>query len=101
MVLPKAEEVLPQTLPQWKKLAEKEGVLDKTLCSLKALPSASKITLKECLAMRVLRPHRQKGIKIPLNMDLGKLAGEILTESKAFTLPASQRLAASSLGTQG
>ncbi|CAG8359254.1 unnamed protein product [Penicillium salamii] len=53
---------LPKTCQEWKQAARSHRLLTKSLSTLPALPSASKMTVKEYLAMRVLRPK-----VIPIN----------------------------------
>ncbi|KAJ5508534.1 hypothetical protein N7527_010677 [Penicillium freii] len=75
---------LPRNVSDWTKAAEREGVLSKTLSTLDALPSASKMSIKEYLAMRVLRPRRMKAEKIPVNKALEDRTEEILSGFHAF-----------------
>lgn len=75
---------LPKTLSEWKEAAETEGVLRKSLSASEALPSASKMSLKEYLAMRVLRPRRMRAGKIPVNKALEDRTEKILSDFYAF-----------------
>ncbi|KAJ5138910.1 uncharacterized protein N7515_003758 [Penicillium bovifimosum] len=75
---------LPKNVSEWTAAAEKEGVLDKTLSAFDALPSPSKMTIKEYLAMRVLRPSRKKADKIPVNKALEDRTQDMLSGFHAF-----------------
>ncbi|KAJ5833981.1 hypothetical protein N7447_000007 [Penicillium robsamsonii] len=75
---------LPKNVSDWKIAAEKEGVLSLTLSTLDVLPSASKMSIREYLAMRVLRPRRLKAEKIPVKKALEDRTEKILSGFNAF-----------------